>query len=60
MDDLEYPFEFKGSADLSRFEVSSIGQIQISKSGLTVMTIKAAVAPWNKLKLRSLRLVRIK
>jgi hypothetical protein len=58
LDDQDYPFELKGSEDLSKFEDSELGDIQITKSGLNVMTLKAGVAPWNQLKLRSVRLIR--
>ena len=58
LDDQDYPFELKGSKDLSKFEDSKLGEIQIAKSGSNVMILKAGFAPWNQLKLRSIRLVR--
>ena len=58
MDEQDHHFEFKGSGDLSNFEDARLGDIQFSRSGVNVMTLKAGVAPWNRLKLRSMKLVR--
>ncbi len=58
LDDQDHLFELQGSGDLSNFQDYTIGDIQFPKSGVNVMTLKAGVAPWNELKLRSIRLVR--
>jgi hypothetical protein len=58
LDEEDHLFDLKGSGDLSDFEEATLGDIQLSKSGINVLTLKAGVAPWNRIKLRSIRLVR--
>jgi len=54
----EIPMVFKGSADLSKFEEIKIGDINLEKSGINLITLKAGVAPWNQFKLKSIKLIR--
>jgi len=56
--DQDNPYVLTGSGDLTVFKEISLGDIHISEPGTNVMTLKASVAPWNQLKLRSVRLIR--
>ena len=58
LEDLDVPYIFPGSGNLSEFKEALIGELQISKPGINIVTLKATVAPWNQLKIRSLKLVR--